>query len=134
MLETPFAVQWGLVARTPSATPTLEAKFAPYDWGKSDDVQVRFEWARLRVSDPQLKDDPRRVVTAVAATEGETAARIPVAKLHSHDLTLAVMAFAEQDTERRRQGRWRLRPAAAEAVTPLGSLLASGRQHGTAEL
>jgi hypothetical protein len=131
MLEAPSEVAWGLVAHTPSTSPKVEAKFFPYDWSKSDDVQVNFEWQRLRVSDPELKDDPRRVVTAIAPTEAETGSRIPVATLPAHDLTLALIALADRDTERRREGRWRLRPALADALEPLGSLLASGHQNGT---
>lgn len=131
LIEAPYGVSWGLVARGPTTGVKATATFAPYAWASSDDVQVRFEWQRAGVTDPQLKEDPRQVVNVVAPRRTETASRIPVAALPSHGLTLAVIALAERDTERRREGRWRLKPALAEAVDWWGSaVLASGHQSG----
>jgi len=132
VVESRTDVAWGLVSRDPSASPRVEVKFLPYAWTKSDDVQVNFEWQRVTVTDPQLKDDPRRVVAVVAPARAETASRIPVATLPSHGLTLAMILLAARDTEHRRQGRWRLKPELAEAIEPYGPVLASGHQAGTA--
>jgi hypothetical protein len=132
IVEAHSGTAWGLVSHAPSTTTLATAKFFPYDWAKSDDVQVNFEFQRVRVADPRLKEDPRQAVSVIAPDRAETGSRIPVAALPSQGLTLAVIALAERDTERRREGRWRLKPALAEAVERHGAVLASGHQHGTA--
>jgi hypothetical protein len=131
ILEAPPTIAWGLVADELSTSACATAKFFPYDRSKSDEVQVNFEFQRASVADSRLKEDPRQVVSVVAPGRGETGSHIPVAALPSHGLTLAVIALAEHDTERRREGRWRLKPAFAEAVEKHGAVLASGHQHGT---
>ena len=131
LVEAPSEIAWGLVARDASTNAQAEAKVFPYAWSDSDDVQVNFEWQRASVTDPQLKEDPRQVVRVIAPRQAETASRIPVATLPAHDLTLAVMALAERDTEPRREGQWRLKPALAEAIEWHGAVFASGHQSGT---
>jgi hypothetical protein len=131
LVEAPSRIAWGLVAQDPSTKARATAKFFPYDWAKSDEVQVNFEFQRASVADPRLKQDPRQAVSVVAPRRAETGSRIPVAALPSHGLTLAVIAFAERDTERSREERWRLKPVFAEAVERHGAALASGRQRGT---
>jgi hypothetical protein len=130
IVETHSEIAWGLVARDPATNARATAKFFPFDWSKSDDVHVNFEFQRTTVTDSQLKEDPRRAVSVVAPPRAETGSRIPVAALPSHGLTFAVITLVERDTERRREGRWRLKPALVEAVGWHGAVLASGHQTG----
>lgn len=129
-IEEAGEVAWGLVAGEPSPTLLVEVKFFPYDWAKSDDVQVNFEWQRRSVTDRALKEDPRAVVKVVAPTEATIGAVVPVIELPPHSLTLSLLAVAEDDTENRREGRWRLKPALADALPAFGDALASGHQTG----
>ncbi len=131
IIEAPQRIDWGLVHSTPATTVKATATFAPHDWSNSESVQVRFEWQRVNVTDSLLKNDPRQAVTVVAPPTAETASRIPVATMLSHALTLALVPLAERDTEHRHEGRWRLKPALADAVEWNGAVLASGHQAGT---
>jgi hypothetical protein len=129
-IQTPAEVTWGLMATDPANTPWLEVKFFPYDWAKSDDVQISFEWQRVAVTDRKLKEDPRTAATVVAPKEATTGVVVPVVELPNHVLTLSLLALAEQDTENRREGRWRLKPALAHSLPSYGDALASGHQSG----
>ena len=129
-IEDAEEVAWGLVADNASKSLPVEIKFFPYDWTNSDDVQVSFAWQRCRVTDRALKEDPREVVSVVASRRAETGVVVEVATLASHGLTFAVLALAERDTERRREGRWRLKVEASELVDPQVEALASGHQSG----
>jgi hypothetical protein len=129
-IEDSREVSWGVVNRDAATKAQAEVKFFPYDWSRSDAVQVNFEWQRRRVADALLKSDPRQKVATVAPRKAETGDVIPLVALPSHDLTLALVAFAESDTQRRREGRWRLKPELGEALEPYGAVLASGHQNG----
>jgi hypothetical protein len=129
-IEDAEEVAWGLVADDPSKSLPVEIKFFPYAWTNSDDVQVRFEWQWCRVTDRALKADPREVVSVVAPRRTETGVVVEVATLASHGLTFALLALAERDTERRREGRWRLKVEASERVDPHVEALTSGHQSG----
>ena len=121
----------GLVAVEPSATLRVEVKFFPYDWSRSDDVQISFEWQRRLVHDRALKEDPREVVKLVAPTEAETATVLRAVELPSLQLASCRCSPSPSgDTENRREARWRLKPALADAFPALGDGLASGRQSG----
>ena len=41
-------IAWGLVARDPLTSAHATAKFFPYDWPKSDDIRVDFEFKRAQ--------------------------------------------------------------------------------------
>jgi hypothetical protein len=130
-IDGPEEIAWGLVASEPESATRVEVKFFPYDWSKSNDVQISFEWQRRTVTDRTLKEDPRSAVTVVAPASATTGAVIPVVELPSHSLTLSLLALAEGDTEKRREGRWRLKPALADSLPTYGNALASGHQSGT---
>ena len=88
----------------------------------------------MTVADQQLKEDPRPCTALLLPATGATAQVTSVCEVRKHGITLAVLPLAQSDTEDRRKDRWRLRPPLAEALPPELRALASGRQHGTAQL
>ncbi len=121
---------WGLVAAAPSTDLALRVAFFPHDWSTSDVVQVSFEWQRVAVTDARLKEDPRGAVEVRLPPRPISGEPIPVVAVPDHDLELAVLVLAEQDTESRRMGRWRIKPALATELPEDLMPLASGHQHG----
>ena len=57
---------WGLHPDDPATEVDVPASFFPYDWTRSDDVQISFGWQRTAITDPELKTDPRGSVDVVA--------------------------------------------------------------------
>lgn len=123
-------IAWGLSADPSSTEPELRASFFPYDWSQSDDVQVNFGWQRRTVTDAALKNDPREIVRLTSPDAATTGTVVCLAELPSHGIALSAMAIAETDTERRREGRWRLKPELAAALPEHLRPLASGHQSG----
>jgi hypothetical protein len=132
LMEHQGHVHWGLRPDAPSEAIEVHAHFFPHDWSHHDRVQVNFGWQRLTVADEQLKVDPRPWASLLLPASGATGQVIPVCEVRKHGIKLAVLPLAQQDTEDRRQDRWRLRPPVAEGLPPELRALASGRQHGTA--
>lgn len=111
----------------------LSARFNPKNWLRSDDVHLSFGGAgRTWLTDPELKLDPRPLVRlgGGGAVTGRPAI---VATAECFAITLGIIAFSEEDTERRRQGRWRVRPHLAAALPAELQGLTSGRQSGRGE-
>ena len=123
---------WGLDADSSAQEVQVKAFFHPYSWSESDDVQVGIGNQRTRVSDTRLKHDPVEVVRVIAPTRAVTGEVIEVVQLDGHEVRLAVVAFAEEDTEQRRHDRWRIKPELVDALPTLLSGLASGHQTGVA--
>jgi len=121
---------WGLWARAASTEIELSARFFPYDWAGSDDVQISFEWQRTRVTDATLKSDPREVVRVTAPPAVETGDVFEVAELPVHGIALRVLALVEGDTEDRRQDRWRIKPEFSPSLPETLVPLTSGTQTG----
>jgi hypothetical protein len=127
-------IQWGLEPHVPASELKVRARFAPYSWKTSDEVQVGIGWQRLAVTDPDLKQDPRQVVEIIVPPRAATGSVVPVAALATHALQLSVFPVAERDTEPRRMDRWRVRPSLAHALPGELRELSSGHQTGTGPL
>jgi hypothetical protein len=121
---------WGLVDAAPSTDLGLRVAFSPHDWSTSDVVHVSFEWQRAAVTDARLKEDPRNAVEVGLPPRPSSGEPIPVVELAAHDVELAVLVLAEQDTESRRMDRWRIKPEFATGLPEDLVPLASGHQHG----
>lgn len=127
----PECIERGLLPDVPSAVAEIDLHFFPHNWSASDVVRVSFGWREVTVVDPELKANPR-ASTALTFPPRPTAGRVlPVCQIGRHDITLALMAIARQDTQSRRLGRWRVRPRLAAALPPQLVALTSGRQHGS---
>jgi hypothetical protein len=106
----------------------VSARFQPNDWLRSNEVHISFGPSTWVADDP-LKKDPRehvRLLDSEAAT-GEVARLAHVAQ---HDLTLSVIAFAVDDIQDRRLGKWRVHPDRKSHLPPHLEALTSGRQSG----
>lgn len=125
---------WGLLQAEPATVLVLRAGFSPFDWARSEDVQVSFEWQRINVTDRDLKLNPRDVVQVTAPAQARTAELVKVAELPSHGITMEAAAFAETDTERRRHDRWRVRPTLTERLPERLRPLGGGQQSGSVPL
>jgi hypothetical protein len=121
---------WGVQATEPSTETSLTAHFFPASWKDSDEVFITLGWQRMTVTDAALKQDPRQVVTLLAPTRIETGQTFKVAELQAHGVLLAALTVAEEDTERRRQDRWRIKPELAASLPPPAVPLTSGKQTG----
>jgi hypothetical protein len=121
---------WGLRPGPASAEVELRADFFPYDWARSDDVQVNFGWQRMTVTDPALKRDPREGVVVLAPRTVETGETFAVAEVSAHGIILEALPIAEVDTERRRQDRWRIKPEFSATLPEPLLPLTSGSQSG----
>jgi hypothetical protein len=84
---------------------------------------------RLR-SAIDLKADPRTQTTVSAPEAALTGEVTPIATLARHSVTFALLALAEQDTEKQRMARWPVRPNRANDLPSGLDVLASGRRHG----
>jgi hypothetical protein len=110
----------------------LSARFAPKDWLRSDDVQLSFGAAgRTWLTDPDLKADPRPLVR-LEGREAATGRPAILARLERFGIALGAIAFAREDTEGRRNGRWRVRPHLSATLPAELQGLASGHQSGQA--
>jgi hypothetical protein len=123
--------QWVLQTHEPAAELELSAAFSPWRWRTSEAVQINFEGRRIRVTDAALKQDARDVASITAPQSARTGDVTSVLHLPGHAITLAFIAFAEDDTEIRRLGRWRVKPAAVAQLSEYLAPLASGYQTGT---
>lgn len=123
--------QWALGTREPTHELELSVHFVPWRWRTSDAVQVNFEGRRIRVDDRALKQDARDVATITAPESARTGEVTSVLHLPGHAIVLSFIAFAEDDTESRRLGRWRVRPEVAAQLAERFVPLASGYQTGT---
>jgi hypothetical protein len=133
MLDLPSRVHWGLRPDEPSEVAEIRLNFFPHGWSTSDRVQINFGWQRVTVTDPELKADPRPHADVTLPANAKTGEVIPICEVRKHGITLAVLALAQQDTEARRQDRWRLHPQLAEALPSDLAVLATGRQHGVSK-
>jgi hypothetical protein len=131
LLEHGRELHWAL--RPDAAARELElcARFSPWRFRTSDAVAVEFEGRMIRVTDAALKQDARAVAAIVAPPGARTREPTWVLRLPAHGIALAFLAFAEDETEATRLGRWR--PAASAVAGLPGRLapLASGYQTGT---
>lgn len=121
---------WGLSSNPASTEPTLRAEFFPHAWTRSDDVQINFGWQRITVTDAGLKHDPRTRVMVAAPPTVETGEVFTVAEVPAHEIVLEALAIVEDDTERRRQDRWRIKPEFSATLSDSLIPLTSGRQSG----
>jgi hypothetical protein len=121
---------WGLRPGSAATEVELRADFFPYDWARSDDVQVNFGWQRIEVTDPALKSDPRERVLVLAPPAVETGEIFAVAEIPAHGIVLEALAIVEVDTERRRQDRWRIKPEFSTSLPAQLVPLTSGSQSG----
>ncbi len=123
--------QWVLVSGEPAREVELSAQFAPWRFRTSDAVHVGFEGRRIRVDDRALKQDARNVAQVTAPERAETGRVTGILALPGHAIRLAFIAFAQDDAEVRRLGRWRVDPAVAASLPAPLAPLASGYQTGT---
>ena len=131
LMERGGELQWGLRPEEPALELELCARFFPWRWRTSDAVQIGFEGRRTRVTDRALKQDARDVAEIVAPASTQTRELARVMRLPAHEIALAFLAFADEDTETTRLGRWRVRPAVADELPERLAPLASGYQSGT---
>jgi hypothetical protein len=123
-------LHWANERGSPGAADhALSARFAPKDWLHSDDVQLSFGAGRTWLTDGDLKLDPRPLVR-LDRSEALTGRPVVVATAERFGIALGIIAFAEEDTERRRQGRWRVKPPLSAALPAGLQGLASGHQSG----
>lgn len=126
-------LHWANERSSPGATDhELSARFNPKDWLRSDDVHLSFGAGRTWLTDPDLKRDPRPLVRLDCGGT-ETGRAFTVATAERFAITLGMIAFAEEDTEKRRQGRWRVRPHLSAALPAGLQGLTGGRQTGRDE-
>jgi hypothetical protein len=130
-LEHGGELHWALRPEEPARELELCARFSPWRFRTSEAVAINFEGRQIRVTDAVLKQDARDVAEIVAPTGAQTREITPVLRLPGHGVALAFLAFAEEDTETTRLGRWRLRPAVAAGLAERLAPLASGYQTGT---
>ena len=123
--------RWGLVDKPPSLAYTLRASFRPNNWPHSDEVCVAVEWQGAMICDHTLKLDPRPVVEVTAPEVASTGDVIPIARVRSGSLSLAALAVSEADVERRRLGRWRVRPTLQRELPTELQGVTTGQQTGT---
>lgn len=109
----------------------LSARFGPNDWLGSDEVHLSFDGAGAWLTDSELKLDPRPLVRLERA-EAVTGRPAIVATIPRFGIAFGAIAFAQEDTERRRQGRWRVRPRLSSELPPELQGLTSGYQSGEA--
>jgi hypothetical protein len=131
LLERGGETHWGLRPEAPARELELCARFFPWRWRTSDAVQIGFEGRRTRVTDRALKQNAREVAEIVAPATAQTRELAHVMRLPAHAIALAFLAFAEEDTETTRLGRWRLSRAVAAELPARLAPLASGYQSGT---
>lgn len=121
---------WGLQPGGAKQEAELRASFFPYDWNNSNDVLINFGYQRAAVTDPNLKSDPRNVVTVEQTLRGQTGTVINIAELPAHAISLAMFVVAEEDVEVRRLHRWRIKPRVGEHLPKHLLPLTSGHQTG----
>ena len=131
LLERGGETHWGLRPEEPARELELGVRFSPWRWRTSDGVEIGFEGRRIRVTDRALKQDARTVAEVVAPESSRTREITDVMRLPAHGIALAFLAFAQEDTETTRLGRWRLGPAVAAELPERLAPLASGYQTGT---
>jgi len=124
------SVSWSLMPGPAATENRLTANFFPHDWVGSDTVQIAFGGQRLTVSDDSLKRDPRSSVHVAVPSVAETGVLIEIAKIGTLGITLSILAVAEQDTERRRLDRWRIKPLFQASLPAMVVPLTSGHQSG----
>lgn len=124
-------MSWGLSASGAQEQLDIPLKFHPSNWRTSDEVGLHFGWRRLSVVDPGLKIDPRGQSNSITETDAATGQIIPVCELRNHPVTAALFVLAGDDTEQRRNDRWRVRPELTESLPTELSVLTTGQQSGT---
>lgn len=129
----PYEVSWGLWHEHPNELLVLPLQFFSYDWPTTNEMQLRFGWRRVRMTDRELKTNPRAPPTLLLPESTMTGEVIPVCEVTGHDITGAVFAAAERDTETRRRHRWHVRPELMEALTPELGSFAGGEQIGASQ-
>lgn len=134
LLRSARELDWGLRTASPTTAIDQLVHFFPYDWSKSDRVQVAFAGRRFSVSDEALKADPRSQVLVVAPATAVTGEVIPMCEVPRHRVGVAALALAVEDTENRREHRWRVRPRLADELPDGLEQLASGHQTGVVRL
>ena len=85
------------------------------------------------MTDAALKEDPRPHVSLLLPDTASTGEIIPVGEIPRHKLQVAILLVAEQDTERQRHDRRRVRPELADSLAPELRQIAEGRQTGVSE-
>jgi hypothetical protein len=129
-IRTDHDTLWGPVDAEPSNEVALRAAFRPTSWADSNNVHVSFGWQQVVVADRRLKLEPRECVRISLPSTVTTGVLVPVATMAEHRIAIEVLLLAEEDTERRRLGRWRVKPSAIQALPEQFGPLASGHQHG----
>jgi hypothetical protein len=130
LMYLPTEVEWGLRPEHASDHAEIWLSFFSEAWSTSDRVQINFAWRRITVTDPDLKADPRPFANVVVPRSATTGEVVPICVISKHAITVAVFALAEQDTERRRMDRWRVRRRLADSLPGELIGLASGDQSG----
>ena len=128
--RSPRELYWRLRPGAPSTEIDARVLFVPRDWSKSDLVHVD----RWLVSDEAMKLDPRAHVIVAAPKTATTGDVIPLCEVPRHRIEVAALALAAEDTEDRREHRWRVRPRLAHELPNGLEQLASGHQSRTLRL
>jgi hypothetical protein len=120
----------GLRREAASDVAEISLHFFPYHRTPDDRVQISFGLRRVTVTDPELKADPRPQANLLLPAVATTGQVIPVCEVRRHHVRVGVFAIADRDTERRRLGRWGVKPQLANALPADLAPLVSGRQSG----
>ena len=80
----------GLWHEQPRERVEIPLHFFAFDWRTSDEMQLSFGWRRNRLTDPDLKTDPRGQTTNLVPSRAATGEIIPVCELRRHPITAAV--------------------------------------------
>lgn len=125
--HTAWGLAWESAAHIPDATLRFDAHYRAIP---DDRVTIYFCRLRTSVDDPELKADPRPHTEVLLPALCSTGEMVRVIQIPRYSITLSVLPIALQDTEDRRQHRWRLRPDLVDAVPSELSEMVGGRQHG----
>ncbi|GAB2677564.1 hypothetical protein [Kribbella swartbergensis] len=126
-----YARDW---ARHSERVAELSVHFRPYDWDRSDEVQVMAGGIRAALESSALKADPVAAtsVDVAAGASAYTGDPLTVLRIPEVGVVLGVVLVRSTDTKGDRT-RWRLRD---QHVQDLGdfSFLAAGRRSGWIQL
>jgi hypothetical protein len=122
---------WAFHPGEPALEVEILVLFDPWRFRTSDAVAISCEGRQVQVTDAGLKHDPRDGARIVAPERTRTREVTDFLQLPGHGISLAFAALADDDTETRPLGRWRIAPALVPALPGRLAPLASGYQSGT---
>lgn len=130
ILRYPGGFEWHLHDDLVTDSGEQRLYIRPHDWEGSEDMWVSWFFGQTCFPDEALKHDPRGAVKVLVPPRAMTSDLVPVAELPNQKLSFELIAFAVEDTQKRRMDRWRVRPALVHALSPDLVPLTSGRRWG----